>query len=192
MTVWKHIQISRCFCRLGNRIERLFGSKVCPPMFKIPSEIAKKKEAPQIQLDFDEQPKTLLDPALDNVCIKIEQPQRVEPVSSIPLSRSCGRVAKISPSIKTATQSGTHCDNAWQLEFNVQPGWENPLMGWHSSGDPLSCLRLYFRSKEDAILYCEENCLKWFIWEMKIEKKFRIKNYAHNFHNSKRTRVSTK
>lgn len=168
---------------------------MCPPpkspennttKLKIPSELAKKKEAPLIDIDFNG------NIVRSKQTIEITEPQLTPSSSNVGFNKNCGRVAKISKCIKSATQSGTHCDNAWQLEFNVKPGWENPLMGWYSSGDPLSSLRIYFRTKLDAITYCQQNCINWFVQDVKIEKKFKPKNYGQNFHYKKRTRVSTK
>jgi len=56
---------------------------------------------------------------------------------------------------KNAMQSGTNQTHKWKLEFDNQPRWENPLMGWGSTGDTVSNLTLDFGSKEDAIVYCQ-------------------------------------
>jgi hypothetical protein len=52
-------------------------------------------------------------------------------------------------------QSGTHQLRKWKIDYDNRERWENPLVGWGSTGDPLSSLHLEFPSKEDAIIYCE-------------------------------------
>ena len=58
-------------------------------------------------------------------------------------------------------------------------------------GDPLSNMKLDFRSEEDAIDFCEKNGWKWFV-DKKKEKEPKVKSYGINFSWNKRTRVSTK
>ena len=45
-------------------------------------------------------------------------------------------------------QSGTGKNNKWILEFKTKNPTINPLMGWESSSDTLSELKLEFSSKE--------------------------------------------
>lgn len=52
-------------------------------------------------------------------------------------------------------QSGTYGTRRWRIEFDNRERWENPLVGWGSSGDPLSSLQPEFGSKEDAMMYCQ-------------------------------------
>ena len=52
-------------------------------------------------------------------------------------------------------QSGTYSNRKWKIDFGNKERWENPTMGWGSTGDPLSNLNLEFGNKEDAILYCQ-------------------------------------
>ncbi len=55
---------------------------------------------------------------------------------------------------RTATQSGTARTKLWVLEFDPEmPREVEPLMGWTSSGDIKSQIRLRFGSKEDAVAY---------------------------------------
>lgn len=89
-------------------------------------------------------------------------------------------------------QSGTNNIHHWEMEFDTRQRWENPLMGWTSSGDPLSNLKVQFRSPEEAIELCERNGWNWYIDEPKIVKEVKPKNYGVNFSWNRRTRVSTK
>lgn len=77
------------------------------------------------------------------------------------------------------------------MEFDERERWENPLMGWTSTGDPLSNTEVNFHSKEDAIAFCEKNGWSWFVEEQTVPTPKR-KSYGANFAWDKRTRVSTK
>ena len=53
-------------------------------------------------------------------------------------------------------QSGIAKNNIWVLEFKTKDPTKNPLMGWESSTDTLTELRLEFSSKELAINYAKK------------------------------------
>lgn len=89
-------------------------------------------------------------------------------------------------------QSGTNNTHHWEMEFDARERWENPLMGWCSTGDPLSNLKLQFADKEEAIAFCEKNGWKWYIQDTHKEKTVKPKSYGINFSWNKRTRTSTK
>ena len=59
-------------------------------------------------------------------------------------------------------QSGTGKINKWVLEFKTKNPTKNPLMGWESSSDTLTELKLEFSSKELAINYAKKkkDCYK--------------------------------
>ena len=58
-------------------------------------------------------------------------------------------------------QSGTAKKDKWILEFITKDPTKNPLMGWESSSDTLTELKLEFSSKELAINYAKKkNCKK--------------------------------
>jgi NADH dehydrogenase (ubiquinone) Fe-S protein 4 len=58
--------------------------------------------------------------------------------------------------------------------------WENPLMGWQSSGDHMQGTHIHFKSKEDAIAFAEKQGYEYFVQEPN-ERKFTPKAYANNF-----------
>jgi NADH dehydrogenase (ubiquinone) Fe-S protein 4 len=88
--------------------------------------------------------------------------------------------AKIYKPTKTAMQSGTKKFDKWVIEFiSDQPGI-NPLMGWESSTDTSSELKLEFSSKELAVDYAKKNKIHFEIIEPKIRKVIK-KSYADNF-----------
>ena len=81
---------------------------------------------------------------------------------------------------KTAMQSGKGKLKKWILEFETRDPKTSPLMGWESSDDTLSEVKLEFINKEDAIEYAKNNNLDFKIIEPN-KKKFNLKSYADNF-----------
>ena len=77
-------------------------------------------------------------------------------------------------------QSGTAKNNKWILEFITKDPTRNPLMGWESSSDTLTELRLEFTSKELAINYAKKKKIVFDLIEPK-KRKTVIKSYADNF-----------
>ena len=77
-------------------------------------------------------------------------------------------------------QSGTGKDNKWILEFITKDPTKNPLMGWESSSDTLSELKLEFSSKEFAINYAKKKKIDFELIEPK-KRKIVKKSYADNF-----------
>ena len=64
--------------------------------------------------------------------------------------------AKIYIPNKNPMQSGKGKTNKWIMEFETKNTSNNPLMGWESSTDTLSELKLEFSSKELAINYAKK------------------------------------
>jgi len=64
--------------------------------------------------------------------------------------------AKIFIPNKSPMQSGRGKTDKWLLEFETKDPTINPLMGWVSSSDTLSELKLEFSSKELAINYAKK------------------------------------
>ncbi|XP_074600974.1 NADH:ubiquinone oxidoreductase subunit 18 [Brevipalpus obovatus] len=113
-------------------------------------------------------------------------------VMGIPEEHVYERRARIFKPSKNAMQSGTANLDIWLLEFENRERWENPLMGWGSTGDPLSNVQLKFPNKEAAIAYCEKIQYPYFVELPAAERKPRRKSYADNFSWDKRTRVGSK
>ena len=88
--------------------------------------------------------------------------------------------AKIYKPSKTAMQSGTKKNDKWIIEFITEKPGINPLMGWESSTDTYSELRLEFNSKDLAIEYAKKNKINYELIEPKI-RKINKKSYADNF-----------
>ena len=77
-------------------------------------------------------------------------------------------------------QSGIAKNAKWVLEFKTKNPTRNPLMGWESSSDTLTELKLEFSSKELAINYAKKKKINYEIIEPK-KRKTVIKSYADNF-----------
>ena len=88
--------------------------------------------------------------------------------------------AKIYIPSKTAMQSGLGKLDKWIIEFKTKNTGINPLMGWESSTDTLSELKLEFSTKELAIDYAKKNKIKFELIESH-ERKIVKKSYADNF-----------
>ena len=79
-------------------------------------------------------------------------------------------------------QSGLGKANNWILEFETKDPSINPLMGWESSSDTLSELKLEFTSKELAINYAKKMKINYELIEPR-KRKIIKKSYADNFLN---------
>ena len=88
--------------------------------------------------------------------------------------------AKIYKPSKTAMQSGIKKFDKWIIEFITEKPGINPLMGWESSTDTNSEIKLEFSSKELAIEYAKKNKINFELIEPKIRKIIK-KSYADNF-----------
>jgi hypothetical protein len=88
--------------------------------------------------------------------------------------------ARIYRPAKTAMQSGT-AKTRLLLEYEAEaPREVEPLMGWTSSGDMKSQLKLWFDSAEEAVAYAERNGIAYRV-EMAAEPKRRGMSYSDNF-----------
>jgi len=90
------------------------------------------------------------------------------------------RKAKIYIPSKTAMQSGKRKNKNWLLEFETLNTGVNHLMGWETSKDTMSEVRLEFTTKEEAISYAKKNDIDFNIIEPKKSKIIK-KSYADNF-----------
>ena len=77
-------------------------------------------------------------------------------------------------------QSGLRNTKNWLLEFETSDTGVNPLMGWESSVDTMSEVKLEFLTKDEAIRYAKKNNIDYNIEEPK-EKKLIKKKYSDNF-----------
>jgi len=77
-------------------------------------------------------------------------------------------------------QSGLTKTNKWIIEFKTKDSGVEPLMGWESSTDTLTELKLEFSTKELAIDYAKKNKIDFELIEPQ-KRKIVIKSYADNF-----------
>ena len=90
------------------------------------------------------------------------------------------RKAKIYKPAKTAMQSGKRNTKNWILEFETSSTGINPLMGWETSNDTMSEIKLEFSTKEQAVSYAKKNKINYYVIEPK-KRKIIKKSYADNF-----------
>ena len=89
--------------------------------------------------------------------------------------------ARIYSPSRTAMQSGTAKTGYWVLEFDpAEPRTIDPLMGYTSSRDMKSQIRLTFDTKEEAIAYATRNGIAFRVEEEHTPKRRQI-SYAENF-----------
>ena len=77
-------------------------------------------------------------------------------------------------------QSGLGKTNKWILEYETKNPTRNPLMGWESSNDTFSELKLEFSSIDQAINYAKKMKIDFEIIEPKKRKVIK-KSYSDNF-----------
>ena len=88
--------------------------------------------------------------------------------------------AKIYKPTKTAMQSGDRNTKNWLLEFDTLNTGINPLMGWETSNDTMSEVKLEFSTKEQAINYAKKNNIDFYVVEPQKHKIIK-KSYSDNF-----------
>ena len=89
--------------------------------------------------------------------------------------------ARIFKPARTAMQSGEARTKEWVLEFEpASPRSADPLMGWTSSSNTQTQVRLEFETKEEAVAYATREGLAYTLAEPKPRKPIR-KSYADNF-----------
>ena len=88
--------------------------------------------------------------------------------------------AKIYKPTNTVMQSGGRNTKKWLLEFDTLNTGVNPLMGWVTSKDTMSEVKLEFLTKEQAINYAKKNNLNFYVIEPQ-ERKLIKKSYSENF-----------
>ncbi|XP_068654030.1 NADH dehydrogenase [ubiquinone] iron-sulfur protein 4, mitochondrial [Aristolochia californica] len=110
------------------------------------------------------------------------KPGEVGIAAGIPEEHLRRRVIIYSPA-RTATQQGSGKVGNWKINFVSTLKWENPLMGWTSTGDPYANVgdaALSFDSEEAAKAFAEK-----IGWEYTVKKPhtplLKPKAYSDNF-----------
>lgn len=96
--------------------------------------------------------------------------------------------ARIYKPARNAMQSGTAKTRSWVLEYAPASAREvDPLMGWTSSSDTQTQVRLHFESREAALEYAEANGIDALVFEPKSRKaNIRPGGYGDNFATGRR------
>lgn len=97
-------------------------------------------------------------------------------------------LARIYQPARTAMSSGTAKTKSWVLEFAPSEAREvDPLMGWTSSSDTQSQIRLQFATREEAVDYARENGIDAQVQEPhKRKPNIRAGGYGENFATGRR------
>lgn len=96
--------------------------------------------------------------------------------------------ARIYQPAKTAMQSGTAKTHTWVLEFAAASAREvDPLMGWTSTSDTDTQVRLRFDSRAAAEAYATAKGIAYDVTEPKARKPvIRQRGYGENFATDRR------
>ena len=96
--------------------------------------------------------------------------------------------ARIYQPARTAMSSGTAKTKHWVLEFAPETARGiDPLMGWTSSADTQTQVRMTFGTKEAALDYAREHGLDALVLEPKTRKpNIRPRGYGENFATNRR------
>ena len=89
---------------------------------------------------------------------------------------------------RNAMQSGTARSRQWVLEFPQADRRDiDPLMGWTSSDDTQSQVRLRFATRAEAEAYAKENGLDYVVTEPQSRAaNVRPRGYGENFATNRR------
>ena len=88
---------------------------------------------------------------------------------------------KIYKPSKSSMQSGLGKTKQWIAEFiSEKDKIKDTLMGWNSSLDTKSQIKVFFTTKEQAIKWAKKNNYQYFVEDPK-RRKIKPKNYASNF-----------
>lgn len=91
--------------------------------------------------------------------------------------------ARIYQPARTAMQSGTAKTHQWVLEYAPASTREvDPLMGWTSTVDTQTQVRLRFELREAALAYAKQKDIAVDVLEPKVRKaNIRPRGYGENF-----------
>ena len=119
----------------------------------------------------------------------IEDPKSIRDVqalSGVP-QEQLDRTVVIGPRKYKTLQSGNRFFNQWTIHWKAEHArWSNPLMGWTSTSDPMSGMKLHFDSREAAEAYANKQGWKF---EVLAENgapcdattRYPMRTYADNF-----------
>ena len=96
--------------------------------------------------------------------------------------------ARIYQPAKTAMQSGTAKTHHWVLDYAQGSAREvDPLMGWTSTRDTQTQVRLRFETREEAEAYAKSKGIDYQLIEPQSRKpNIRPRGYGENFANDRK------
>ncbi|XP_036877985.1 NADH dehydrogenase [ubiquinone] iron-sulfur protein 4, mitochondrial isoform X2 [Manis javanica] len=97
------------------------------------------------------------DQTRDMQLITVDEKLDITTLTGVPEEHIKTRKVRIFVPARNNMQSGVNNTKKWKMEFDTRERWENPLMGWASTADPLSNMVLTFSTKEDAVAFAEKN-----------------------------------
>ena len=77
-------------------------------------------------------------------------------------------------------QSGTRNTKNWILEYESLKTGISPLMGWETTKDTLSEIKLEFSTRDQAIDFAKKNNISYYVINPQ-NRKFIKKSYTDNF-----------
>ena len=77
-------------------------------------------------------------------------------------------------------QSGKRNTKNWILRFDTLNTGINPLMGWETSKDTMSEVKLEFKTSDQAISYAKKNNIDYYVIEPEKPRLIK-KSYTDNF-----------
>jgi hypothetical protein len=90
-------------------------------------------------------------------------------------------IARISELDRRTTQSGRANNGLWLLEFEREQALRpDPLTGWNGSGDTNTQVRITFKTKDEALAFCEKRGLQYHLIPA-APLRMKLQAYADNF-----------
>ena len=88
---------------------------------------------------------------------------------------------KIYKPSKSSMQSGLGKTKQWVVEYiSEKDKIKDTLMGWNSSFDTKEQIKIFFKTKEQAIEWAKKNNVQYIIYEPRV-RSLKPKNYTSNF-----------
>uniref|UniRef100_A0A672NSJ3 NADH dehydrogenase [ubiquinone] iron-sulfur protein 4, mitochondrial n=1 Tax=Sinocyclocheilus grahami TaxID=75366 RepID=A0A672NSJ3_SINGR len=122
--------------------------------------------------------------------ITVDEKLDITTLTGVPEEHIKTRKVRIFVSARNAMQSGVKNTQKWKMDFDTRERWENPLMGWASTGHlPNPACKIYLA--DCALRLFIFTGWSYDITEKRVPKP-RVKSYGANFSWDKRTRRSAK
>eukprot|EP00298_Acanthocystis_sp_HF-20_P000976 c11361_g1_i1.p1 GENE.c11361_g1_i1~~c11361_g1_i1.p1 ORF type:complete len:185 (+),score=87.28 c11361_g1_i1:24-557(+) len=104
-------------------------------------------------------------------------------VSGVPDELLALKTVRIHQPGKSSTQSGNPHNDVWVMEWvNKNPAistkWQNPVMGWTSTADTMSQIKLKFPDKETAIQFAKAQGWGYEVSEPIPDRVYLYHNYV--------------